>query len=207
VEDVARIEERAMEVLRIGYQECVQSDMDAASMRHIGPQLDPPLVYENFEDEQEFRRLARYLAGLGYITDFADGYLMFMFTREGREAARGGEPRPEQATTHNYHIAGDAYSPVMGEQEHVNINVSFDMRSVEVALDHAEKKADLEAGPDAEELRALLAELREILNSENPVEPGRLAKYVNVFKDHGWVSGPVISALLNVVFRATTTST
>lgn len=202
-DEIRRLEEKALELLRLGYADVLHSDADVASIVNIGPQLDPPLQEGNFEDEEEFRRLASFLEGEGYIKDFAGGLLMFTLTREGRATARGEESRQAQitTTTHNYNIGRDAYSPVMGEQETVNISVSFDMRSVEVALDHADTKASQLTGADAERVNELLAELRVMLRSGEPVEPGRLSTYEDLVKKYGWLGGPVVSTLSNVAFR------
>ncbi len=60
----------------------------------------------------------------------------------------------------------------------LSINLAFDMRSVEVALDHAEAKANRLPGADAERVNELLAELWAMLRSGKSVEPGRLSKVI-----------------------------
>ena len=173
-DDIARVKERALELLRIGYLEVLNSDADLATIGHCAPQLglDPE------DDQDEFIGLASYLDGRRYIEQYASGFSMFTITPLGHELVEGEAPQPaQQVSTHNYTIRGDAYSPVMGEQQNVSINVSFDMRSVEVALDHAEAKANRLPGADAERVNELLAELRAMLRSGEPVEPGRLSKY------------------------------
>ena len=198
-DDIARIKERALELLRIGYLEVLNSDADLATIRQCAPQLglDPE------DDQDEFIRLASYLEGRRYIEQYASGFSMFTITPSGRELVEGEAPQPaQQVSTHNYTIRGDAYSPVMGEQQNVSINVSFDMRSVDVALDHAEAKADRLPAADAERVNELLAELRAMLRSGESVEPGRLSKYEDLVKKCGWLTGPVLSTLSNVAFRS-----
>jgi hypothetical protein len=197
-DDIAGIKERALELLRIGYLEVLNSDADLATIRHCAPQLglDPE------DDQDEFIRLASYLDGRRYIDQYASGFSMFTITPLGRELVEGEAPQPVQlVSTHNHTIRGDAYSPVMGEQQNVSINVSFDMRSVEVALDHAEAKANRLPEADAERVNELLAELRTMLRSGESVEPGRLSKYEDLVKKYGWLVGPVVSTLSNVAFR------
>jgi hypothetical protein len=198
-DDIARIKERALELLRIGYVEVLNSDADLATIEHCAPQLglDPE------DDQDEFIRLASYLDGRRYIEQYASGFSMFTITPSGRELVEGEAPQQaQQVSTHNYAIRGDAYSPVMGEQQNVSINVSFDMRSVDVALDHAEAKADRLPAADAERVNKLLAELRAMLRSGESVEPGRLSKYEDLVKKYGWLAGPVLSTLSNVAFRS-----
>jgi len=197
-DDIARLKERALELLRIGYLEVLNSDADLATIEHCAPQLglDPE------DDQDEFIRLASYLDGRRYIEQYANGFSMFTITPSGRELVEGEAPQPaQQISTHNYAIRGDAYSPVMGEQQNVSINVSFDMRSVEVALDHAKAKANRLPGADAERVNELLAELRAMLRSGESVEPGRLSKYEDLVNKYGWLAGPVVSTLSNVAFR------
>src|SRR5918998_4969577 len=119
-DDIARIKERALELLRIGYLEVLNSDADLATIEHCAPQLglDPE------DDQDEFIRLASYLDGRRYIEQYASGFSMFTITSSGRELVEGEAPQPtQQVPTHNYTIGGDAYSPVMGEQQNVGINV------------------------------------------------------------------------------------
>src|SRR5215210_8478819 len=98
-------------------------------MWHCAPKLDLDPYKE--EHRLEFDRLTRYLASKGYISNVLDRFTFFAITQEGRRLVEGDEQKPTHVTTtHNYNIGRDAYSPVMGEQENVNINVSFDMRSV-----------------------------------------------------------------------------
>jgi hypothetical protein len=73
--------------------------------------------------------------------------------------------------------------------------------AVEVALDHAEAKANRLPGADAERVNELLAELRAMLRRGESVEPGRLSKYEDLVKKYGWLAGPVLSTLSNVAFR------
>jgi hypothetical protein len=78
--ELERFQERASKVLELGYSEVLNSGAEIATMDQIGPQLDPPLQVDNFEDQEEFRKLARYLAGEEWIENCGDGFLMFTIT-------------------------------------------------------------------------------------------------------------------------------
>src|ERR671917_2853641 len=84
-DDIARIKERALELLRIGYLEVLNSDADLATVEHCAPQLglDPE------DDQDEFIRLASYLDGRRYIEQYASGFSMFTITPSGRELVEG----------------------------------------------------------------------------------------------------------------------
>lgn len=104
-DDIARIKERALELLRIGYLEALNSAADLATIRHCASQLglDPE------DDQDEFIRLASYLDGRRYIEQYASGYSMFTITPLGRELVEGEAPQPtQQVSNHTYNIGGDA---------------------------------------------------------------------------------------------------
>src|SRR5215210_4780118 len=108
-DDIARIVERALELLRIGYLEMLNGDADLATIEHCAPRLglDPE------DDQDKFIRLASYLDGRRYIEQYASGFSMFTITPLGRELVEEEVPQPaQQVVAHNYTIRGDAYSPV-----------------------------------------------------------------------------------------------
>ncbi len=53
-------------------------------------------------------------------------------------------------------------------------NVSFDFRTVETELDRAEKEIDRRGSRDAAEHKELIAEMRDIHRSNEPLQKGRL---------------------------------
>jgi hypothetical protein len=83
-------------------------------MEHVAPKLglDP----WKWEDKQEFRTLANYLSGKGFIESFADGFGLFGITQKGRARAEGEDPQPVQVTNHTYNLGGDTNSSVFGAQ-------------------------------------------------------------------------------------------
>ncbi len=199
-DELARVREHALILLREGYLEALDSPANLASMQHVAPKLglDP----DNWEQKREFRKLAQYLASRGYIKSEADGFGLFSILPAGRALVEGDEPQQAQVTSHTY-IGGNAYGSVFGSQN-VDMNVSFDMRTVEAEINQAEQTADQRGGPDAAEIKELLAELRAHLQTGEPIEPGKLARWGRVFRENGWLSGPVIGALLNYAFRTAT---
>ena len=202
VDELGNIRRRALEVLRVVYLEALNSDADVASMRHIGPQLTPPLDPDDFGDQEEFRRLAQYLAGKGYIEDWADGYLMFTITRRGRALAEGEAPARPQVTSHTYNIGGDAYGSVFGSQQRVEMNVSFDMRTAQAELQRTREDVARRGGPDTEQLQELLDEVEDLLKNGRTLDRGRFSKWIGVLQRNGWIAGPVASLLMNWATQA-----
>jgi len=116
------------------------------------------------------------------------------------EAEHEAAQQQSQVASQTFHI-GTAYGSAFGSQN-VTINVSFDLRSVEIELDRAEEEADRRGGTDAEEIKKLIAELREHLHNGEPIEAGKLARFWRVFKEHSWLVSPVLGALANLAFRS-----
>ena len=204
MDEIGSLKERALKLLRIGYEESLNSPRNIASMWHCAPKLglDP----DNVEHRLEFDRLVRYLAGRGYISNKLDGFTFFTITEEGREEVEG-ENRNQTRVTNTYtqNIGGNAYNPMMGDLRNINISYSFDMRTVEAEIDRAEEEAKQSGAPDAEQVQELLTELREHLRSGEPIEMGWLARFRKVCQDNPYLSSPVISVLLNQAFGALTT--
>jgi hypothetical protein len=200
--ELEEIKERAETLFEEGYKESLSRPDGLASMEHVAPKLglDP----WNWEDKKEFRTLANYLSGKGFIESYADGFGLFRITPEGRARVEGETPQPVHVTNHTYNLGGDAYSSVFGAQQNVEMNVSFDMRTAEIELNQTRKEVERRGGPDAEELQDLLNEVEDLLRSGQPLEKGRLSKYLGVLQRNGWIAGPVASTLMNFAMRAAT---
>jgi hypothetical protein len=197
--ELEEIKEWAAQLLREGYLEALVSPADIASMEHVAPKLglDP----ENWEDKREFRRLAQYLSGKRLIESYADGFGLFRITSEGRAWVESQAAQQAPTTQMPFHGTVNAYGSAIGAQENVESNVSFDMGTAAAQLDQAEAEADRLGGPDADQIKELLAELREHLDSGEPIEAGKLAKYGDLPSKHAWLLGPVVSTLLNFAFE------
>jgi hypothetical protein len=98
---------------------------------------------------------------------------------------------------------GNAYGSIFGTQQHAEMNnVSFDFGTVEAELDRAEEEIERRGGPDAPELKELLAEVRALHEGGEPLDRGRFAKYLEVIQRNGWIAGPIAGTLLSVVTGA-----
>lgn len=68
-----------------------------------------------------------------------------------------------------------------GEQRDVEVAGSFDFRSIELEIDRR-------GGEDAEELKAALDEVRNLIESGQPLKEGVLAKFSKSIRDNAWFS-------------------
>jgi hypothetical protein len=166
-------------------------------MRDLG--LDP--ADTDGADDDMYVELAVHWKQLGYIEGVIDGYGLIKMTARGTQYVEGDlEHQGAPNVTFN---VGNAYGSIFGTQQHAEMNyVSFDFNTVEAELFRAETEVDQRGGRDAAELKELLAEVRALHESGEPLDRGRLAKYLGVVQRNGWIAGPVAGALLSIVTGA-----
>ena len=152
-------------------------------------------------DDDMYIDLAVHWKQLGYIEGVIDGYGLIKMTARGTQYVEGDlEHQGAPNVTFN---VGNAYGSIFGTQQHAEMNnVSFDFNIVEAELARAEAEVDQRGGRDAAELKELLAEVRALHKSGEPLDRGRLAKYLGVVQRNGWIAGPVAGALLSIVTGA-----
>lgn len=167
-------------------------------MRDLG--LDPDISTPNGRrDTEQYEAIARYWVERGYIKYFTEA--MIKITARGMQYVEGDlEPQGSPNMTIN---VTNAYGSIFGAQQHAETNnVSFDFSTVEAELARAEAEIDQRGGRDAAELKELLAEVRALHESGEPLDRGRLAKYLGVVQRNGWIAGPVAGTLLSMVTGA-----
>jgi hypothetical protein len=169
-----------------------------AIMRELG--LDPDLsTPQGRDDTEQYDAIVRYWVQRGFIEHFTEA--MVRITALGIQYVEGDlEQQPASSVT--FHV-GNAYGSIFGTQQHAEMNnVSFDFNTVEAELDRAEAEIDQRGGRDAAELRELLAEVRALHAGDEPLDRGRLAKYLGVVQRNGWIAGPIAGALISIVTGA-----
>jgi hypothetical protein len=178
----------------------VFEEQDAAGYSHaatVAPLLGMDPV-NNTDDRYLWRKFGQYWKDRGFIkgasTKTGVPYETVKITTDGIRYVEGDFER-QGAPNVTFNV-GNAYGSIFGTQQHAEMNVSFDFRTVEAELDQAEEEIDRRGGPDAEELKELIAEMRDIHRSNEPLQKGRLAKYLEVIQRNGWVSGPIAGTLL-----------
>jgi hypothetical protein len=183
--------------IRAAYDRRNPSQAGAASnediMRDLG--LDPL----DMRDIEQFDDIARFWEERGYIEYFTE--VMIRITARGIQYVEG-DPEQQAAPSVTINVGGNAYGNIFGTQQHAEMNVSFDFRTVEAELDRAEQEVERRGGPDAAELQKLIEEVRDLHASGEPLDRGRLAKYLGVLQRNGWISAPIAGALLSIVTGA-----
>jgi hypothetical protein len=170
-------------------------------MRDLG--LDPaPTDPYDVHDGNLYAEIASYWEQWGCVEGFANGYGRIKVTARGIQYIEGDleqQPAPSNVTFH----VGNAYGSIFGTQQHAKMNnVSFDFSTVEAELDRAEEEVDQRGGHDAAELKELIAEVRALHERGEPLDKGRLAKYLGVIQRNGWIAGPIAGTLLSIATGA-----
>jgi hypothetical protein len=167
--------------------------------RSIG--MDP---YGDMDDRDEWRNIGRFWKERRFIrgesTKTGLPYELVWITADGIRYVEGDlEQQAAPIVTFN---VGNAYGSIFGTQQHAEMNVSFDFRTVEAELDRAEEEVEQRGGRDAAELKELIAEVRALHESGDSLDRGRLAKYLEVLQRNGWISGPIAGTLLSIAMGA-----
>jgi hypothetical protein len=170
---------------------------------NVAPRLgmDP---YDDTDDRGEWRNIGRYWKERGFIrgesTKSGLSYELVWITADGIRYVEGD--LVQQAVPSVTFNVGNAYGSIFGTQQHAEMNVSFDFRTVEAELNRAEEEVEQRGGHDAAELKELIAEVRALHESGDSLDRGRLAKYLDVLQRNGWVSGPIAGTLLSIATGA-----
>jgi hypothetical protein len=160
--------------------------------------------YDDMDDRGEWRNIGQFWKERGFIrgesTKTGLSYELVWITADGIRYVEG-ELEQQAAPRVTFNV-GNAYGSIFGTQHHAEMKVSFDFRTVEAELDRAEEEVEQRGGRDAAELKELIAEVRALHESGDPLDRGRLAKYLGVLQRNGWISGPIAGTLLSIATGA-----
>jgi hypothetical protein len=105
LDESGNIKERAIVLLKLGYEQMLSSPMSVATIEHVGPQLDPPLHKGVWEEERERDELAARLAELEPASDPRESDVSASEERDGERYLRRQEGRrsaPSEAGGRGY---------------------------------------------------------------------------------------------------------
>ena len=138
----------------------------------------------------EASQIAHYFGNRGLIKSESDGYGLFSLTSDGIDEAEGTKPQPQQAVSNVFNMSGNFYQAAVGTHNTNTFGGDLDFSTVE-------RRIEEEGGADKEELRQLVAEMRELLQSGQTVDKGFLARFNDKLKQYDWLAGAVAGWLLN----------
>jgi hypothetical protein len=134
--------------------------------------------------------VAEQLAGLGFITIEAEEGNVYRITPAGINEVEGNTPQPQQNVSNVFNMSGTFYQAAVGTHNTNTFSGDLDFSTVEQRIED-------EGGADKEVLRELVREMRELLESEQTLDKGRLARFNDKLKEYPWLAGPVAGWLLN----------
>lgn len=176
--------------LSVAYDLTVNRSMPFVEIKEVGRALGVDASYAALlNPSSEINGLASYWATKGCIKSQEYMYEKFSLTREGMNEAEGRNRPPEPGVYQAVYVYGDLYNPVIGAH---NTNFGGDLNFSAV-----ERRIQEEGGPDEAELRELVREMWELLESGQTLDKGLLTRFNDKLKEHGWLSGAVAGWLLN----------
>jgi DNA-binding PadR family transcriptional regulator len=135
-------------------------------------------------------RIAEQLERSGLIIIETEEARVFQITPEGVDEVEGNRREPQPSVTTTFNMSGTFYQAAVGTHNTNTFTGDLDFSRVE-------RRIEEEGGADKEELRELVAEMRELLESGETLEKGRLARFNDKLKEYPWLAGPVAGWLLN----------
>ena len=133
------------------------------------------------------RGVAEQLAGSGFITIEGDSATAFRITPEGVDEVEGKQPRVQPSSV-VYNI-GVAQGSIIGNQRHADLTTSFDFGS-------ARSEIEQWGGNDAGALQQMLDELEQMLERDDALRKGMLARYSDLMSRNEYVIKYVVNSVM-----------
>lgn len=78
---------------------------------------------------------------------------------------------------------------IVGTQQHAQLTASFDQRAIEAEIERR-------GGEDVDALKAMVAEIREMLDDSNKISRGSLVHYSELLERHSWIAGALAQTMI-----------
>jgi DNA-binding PadR family transcriptional regulator len=155
------------------------------------PNLAPRFGYADKQmPPKSIEGIADQLAGMGFITIEAEEGAIYRITAKGVDEVEGNKPQPQQNVSNVFNMSGTFYQAAVGTHNTNTFSGDLDFSTVEQRIEE-------EGGADKEELREVVREMRELLESGQTLDKGHLARFNDKLKEVPWLAGPVAGWLLN----------
>lgn len=143
---------------------------------------------ENADHEEEAHGLALNAEQSGLIKIEADEGGIYRITARGVAAVEGDEPQ-QMAPGPTFNLYGPVQGSVIGTNNRAELTNTFDFRSIE-------QRIEREGGEDKEELKKALARVQRMIEHDDYIDRGALARFSGAIERHSWFSGAVAQTLL-----------
>lgn len=111
---------------------------------------------------------------------------------KARHEERIASTRPQPAV---FNIQ-EAHGSIIGTHNHAELMATFDFRSIETEIERR-------GGEDTEELKLMVAEIRDLLDNGDELDRGALAKFSGLMERHSWITNAVAGFLLGFATQTT----
>ena len=184
------MKEKRQRFLKAVYDLSIDEPVSMVRIETVATELgmNPELARER---GGEMKRMAQYFGNKGFIESHADGDGLLGLTPQGIDEVEGTNKPQGPSVSNTVNISGgNFYSSAVGTNNIANLSAQFDFRTIE-------QRIESEAGPDREELRELVAEMREVVERGDTLDRNFLSRYNDKLKEYDWLSSAVAGWLLN----------
>lgn len=145
----------------------------------------------------EAREIISYLNSNGYVTKLLDGAgcpypMMFQITGKGTDWINDYSANP----TNVQNITIGTNNGTVGNNNTVTNNYYFSFEK----FDNQIKQCISTDSPDYQEIIKLRKKMKAIEEYEIPLSKGYFKEFSNLMQEHSWLSGPVVSFLMQRLF-------
>lgn len=182
--------------LRIAYEINMGQSGTVVRLEQVAEYVPPELLGTTTATEYEsaLSSAGKYLSQKGLLEALDEsktsGPSMFKLTREGIDEVEGRNEPQQPNVTFNIE-SSNFYQSAIGTHNTNSFTGDFDFSTVER---HIEEDAEPD---DREELRALVAEVKDLLDNGQSANKGFLARWNDKFQKYDWLRGAVAGWLLN----------
>jgi hypothetical protein len=186
--DIERNKQSRLHFLRAVYDLAAGNPSQVVDLRAVGLRMG--WDFENRNHFEEALGYVHYLGGLGLITNEVEDGTLCRITAKGVDEVEGNRRESQPSVTNTFNMSGTFYQAAVGTHNTNTFSGDLDFSTVEQRIED-------EGGADKEVLRELVREMRELLESGQTLDKGRLARFNDKLKEVPWLAGPVAGWLLN----------
>lgn len=181
--------------LRIAYEINMAQDGATITLEQVAECLDPETLETTGADYvSSLSNAGKYLSQRGLLIAMGgsktSGPSMFKITREGIDEVEGRNQRQEPSVTFNMEGSTFNQSPV-GMNNTNSFTGDLNFANVQQRIESEAKEED------KEELRQLVAEVKELLDNGQTANKGFLAKWNDKLREYEWLARTVGGWLVN----------
>ncbi|WP_151737698.1 hypothetical protein [Paenibacillus tengchongensis] len=175
----------------MNYESGNKNKVKALGLKFYFSDVEQPIVHINFISYPIDPNSERYLTMCKEIEDITETIKVILEKKIKEQKIKGGNKMTE-SISYNF---GNVYGSMIGQQVNPSINNISDIQE----LDHL---ISTRGGDDAETLRIMISEIREMLESNRDINKSSFLKYSHIFEKHSWITGAIAQLVLNWLVKS-----